>query len=171
MAVVAGQMLRFEGFDEFRRLLKVAGDNWDGALREANRQIAGGVAGQAQGMTENAQQAKAAGAIVGRGDRRGAKIAVTRSPAFAQGAFFGAKQYRQFPAWVGNSWEVGGAGGPYAVNPAIRENLTEIIEAYGDAFERICAVAFPSGRPVTKSQFTLVGSGGFAVGQQGTGAF
>ncbi len=171
MAVVGGYQLRFEGFDEFRRLLNAAEGNWDGALREANRQIGTGVAGKARGATETAQQAKAAGAISGLGDRRGAKIAVNRSPAFAQGAFYGAKQYPQFEAWVGNSWEVGGSGGPYAINPTIRDSMSDIIDAYGDAFEKICALAFPSGRPVQRSQFTLVGAGGFAVAQQGTGAF
>lgn len=171
MAVVGGVEVRFEGFDEFRRLLRAAEGNWDGALREANRQIGMGVAGKARGMTDSRQQAAAAGAIVGRGDRRGAKIAVTRSPAFAQGAFYGAKQYPQFPEWVGNTWEVGGSGGPHAVNPAIRSNLPDIIDAYGDAFEKICARAFPDGRPVERSHLTLVGAGGFAVAQQGTGAF
>lgn len=171
MAVVGGVEVRFEGFDEFRRLLRAAEGNWDGALREANRQIAQGVAGKARGATETRQQAKAAGAITGRGDRRGAAVGVNRSPAFAHGAFYGALQYSQFPAWVGNSWEVGGAGGPYAINPTIRDNLGDIVDAYGDAFEKICALAFPNGRPVQRSQFTLVHSNGMVAAQQGPGAF
>lgn len=170
MANVGGQMVRFEGFDEFRRLLRQAEGNWDGALRESNRQIAQGIAAKARGATETAQQAAAAGAITGRGDRRGAAIGVNRSPAFAQGAFYGALQYPQFPAWVGNSWDVGGSGGPAAINPTIRDNLTEIVEAYGDAFEKICALAFPNGAAVQRSEFTLVNSFG-AAAQQGTGAF
>lgn len=170
MANVGGQMVRFVGFDEFRRLLRQAEGKWDGALREANRQIAVGVAAEARGATETAQQAAAAGAITGRGDRRGAAIGVNRSPAFAPGAFYGALQYPQFPAWVGNSWDVGGSGGPAAINPTIRDNLFEIVEAYGDAFERICAVAFPNGRPAQRSDLTLVNSFG-AAAQQGTGAF
>lgn len=171
MAVVGGVEVRFEGFDEFRRLLRAAEGNWDGALREANRQIAQGVAGKARGATETRQQAKAAGAITGRGDRRGAAVGVNRSPAFAQGAFYGALQYSQFPAWVGNSWEVGGAGGPYAINPTIRDSMGDIVDAYGDAFEKICALAFPNGRPVQRSQFTLVHSNGMVAAQQGLGAF
>ena len=171
MAVVGGFALRFEGFDEFRRLLRAAGDDWDGAVREANRQIGEGVAGKARGATTSAQQAKAAGAITGRGDRRGAAVAVTRDPKFAQGAFYGALQYPQFPAWVGNSWEVGGSGGPYAINPTIRDSMSDIIDAYGDAFEKICALAFPNGRPVQRSQFTLVHSNGMVAAQQGPGVF
>ena len=171
MAVVGGVEVRFEGFTEFRRLLRAAGDDWDGAVREANRQIAQGVAGKARGATETAQQAKAAGAISGRGDRRGAAVGVGRSPAFAQGAFYGALQYPQFPAWVGNSWEVGGSGGPYAINPTIRDSMSDIVDAYGDAFEKICALAFPNGRPVQRSQFTLVHSNGMVAAQQGPGAF
>lgn len=170
MATVGGQMVRFEGFKEFRRLLRQAEGNWDGALRESNRQIAQGIATKARGATETAQQARAAGAITGRGDRMGAAIGVNARPAFAQGAFYGALQYPQFPAWVGNSWDVGGSGGPAAINPTIRDNLGEIVEAYGDAFEKVCALAFPNGKPVQRSEFTLVNSFG-AVAQQGTGAF
>ncbi len=111
-------------------------------------------------MTENAQQAKASGAIVGAAESRAAKIAVRNSPPFAQGAFFGALQYPQFPAWVGNSWEVGGSGGPYAVNPAIRDSMQDIIDGYGDAFEAAASRAFPTGAPSRRSAF-FEGTGSF----------
>lgn len=158
--VGGGGMVRLEGFAEFRRELNRAGDGWGRALRSVNKSIADGVAAKARGMTETAQQARAAGAIVGAAESRAAKIAIRNSPPFAQGAFFGALQYAQFPRWVGNSWEVGGAGGPYAVNPAIRDSMQDIIDAYGDAFEAAAAGAFPSGSPSRRSPF-FEGGGAF----------
>lgn len=151
-------MVRLEGFDEFRRALRDSGPLWDRALRSINRAIADTVAERARGMAGTAQQRKAASAIVGAAETRAAKIAIRNRPPFAQGAFFGALQYRQFPAWVGNSWEPGGAGGPYAVNPAIRDSLDDIVNAYGDAFEATAARAFPDGRPVRRSAITASGS-------------
>lgn len=161
MAKVGGAgMVRLVGFDEFRRALNQAGDGWGRALRAVNRSIADGVAAKARGMTETAQQGRAAGAIVGAAESRAAKIAIRNSPPFAQGAFFGALQFPQFPAWVGNSWEVGGAGGPYAVNPAIRDSMQDIVDGYGDAFEVAASRAFPTGTPSRRSPFSP-GAGAF----------
>lgn len=154
----AAGMVRLEGFDEFRRALRDSGPGWDRALRAINRAIANTVAEKARGMAETPQQRKASSAIVGAAEARAAKIAVRNRPPFAQGAFFGALQYRQFPAWVGNSWEPGGAGGPYAVNPAIRDSLDDIVNAYGDAFEQAAARAFPDGRGRKFSPITASGS-------------
>lgn len=149
--VGGGGMVRLEGFDEFRRALNQAGDGWGRALRSVNRSIADHVANKARGMTETAQQAAAASAIVGAAESRAAKIAIRNSPPFAQGAFFGALQYPQFVPWVGASWEVGGSGGPHAVNPAIRDSMQDIVDAYGDAFEVAAARAFPTGTPAHRS--------------------
>lgn len=158
MAVVGGIRIEFEGVDEFRRLLSAATGKWDNVLRESNRQISQGLARKMREATETRQQARAVKAIAPRGDRRGAVIVLNKKPPFAAGAFYGALQYRQFPEWVGNSWEVGGSGGPAAINPTIRDNLGEIVDAYGDAFERICAQAFPDGRPARRSEFTAAGA-------------
>lgn len=48
----------------------------------------------------------------------------------AMGALLGAKRYRQFPAWVGNDWTVGGPGGPYGLNAAIRDKTPQVIDVY-----------------------------------------
>lgn len=72
----------------------------------------------------------------------------------------GALQYAQFPTWVGNGWDVGGPGGPYAVNPAIRESLDDIVNAYGDGLEVVSRAAFPDGIPARKSPI-FKGSGSF----------
>lgn len=51
--------------------------------------------------------------------------------------WYGLRRYRnsagrQFPRWVGNSWEPGGPGGPLGLNPAIRHNLDDVVEEWGD---------------------------------------
>ena len=155
---MANLAVEIEGLADFRKDLREAGDGWPRVLRAANRKIGDYVAGKARGMTETAQQARAARAIRGSATQTAAKIAVTRSPVFAQGAFFGSLQYPQFPRWVGNSWEPGGSGGPYAVNPAIRESLDDIVDAYGDAFEVIAAKAFVDGAVSRRSAITASGS-------------
>lgn len=50
---------------------------------------------------------------------------------------YGQSRGRQFPEWVGNSWEPGGPGGPYALNPAIRQKLPEVMEAWGNAISEL----------------------------------
>jgi hypothetical protein len=44
-----------------------------------------------------------------------------------------ANSSRQHPTWVGNSWEVGGAGGPRAVNPAIAAKVDDLMKQWADA--------------------------------------
>lgn len=150
--------VRIEGLADFRRDLRGAGQGWPRTLSVVNRRVANYVADKARGMTETAQQAKASRAIRGSATQSAAKIAVTRSPVFAQGAFFGALRFKQFPAWVGNSWEPGGGGGPYAVNPAIRDSLQDIVDAYGDGFEHIARVAFSDGAVSRRSAITAAGA-------------
>ena len=152
-----GPFITLEGAQEFIRGLKECGPAWDRMLRNLNGDISRWIAEEARGRAETAQQRKAAGAIAGRGDRYGAKIVINRRPPFAQGAFFGALQYPQFPMWVGNSWEVGGAGGPAAINPAIRENKDEIVKRFGDAFETVASRAFSS-RNVTQADDFIFGN-------------
>ncbi len=154
-----GVAVEIQGLREFRSGLRKAGYGWPRVLAKVNRDIAKFVEGKAQGQTMTRQQAKASSAISGRGTQRESKIVIGGSPPFALGAFMGALRYRQFPTWVGNSWEVGGPGGPFAVNPAIRENKDDIVDAYGDAFELIATKAFPDGIPARRSPiFKGVGS-------------
>lgn len=101
------------------------------------------------------QQAHFAMAIRGRGTVRSARIGVRPQAATA---FWGAlsrtgwyahRRYRtsssrQHPRWVGNSWDVGRPGGPYAINDAIAQNLRSIEGAYVAALDRVTARAFPN---------------------------
>lgn len=95
------------------------------------------------------QQARAASAIKASSNAKGIKLLVSggASRPYALAAFWGAKRRtgwyakrrykastgRQFSPWVTNAWEVGGTGGPYAINPAIAARVDEVMEAYGDA--------------------------------------
>ena len=148
--------VQVRGLREFQAELRAADPKLARSLRVANREIAEKVADRvrAKATSRGGVAKHAAPAIVGRGEQRAAKIAIAKGTRFkmADGAFFGALQYRQFPAWVGNqyldAWPVGandeGPGrGPYAINPAIYESIPEIEDFYLNAFEAAAARAFP----------------------------
>lgn len=155
--------IEIKGLKEWRRDLRKCGAGWTRHLAALNRGIAKFVEGEAKGNWFRPVQVEAERAVRGVGTVQGARIGVGTSPPFAQGAVWGAKQYKQFPEWVGNNWEVGGAGGPYGINMAIRENKDEITESYADGFAYIAAVvagAFPDGIPPKKPKY-LKGPGTF----------
>jgi len=84
------------------------------------------------------QQRHMGNAIQGRGNSTQAIIAIvpTKKTAGAQGTFYGAKQFKQFPTWVGNTWTPGVSGqGPYVINPvlAARQNDLDVIFLEGQA--------------------------------------
>lgn len=148
--------VQVRGLRAFQSELRAANPKLARSMRVANAKIAEKVAAnvQAKALSRGGVVAKAAPAIVGRGEQRGAKIVINkgREFKFADGAFFGAKQWSQFEPWVGNQhempWPVGGSDegpgrGPYAINPGIYESIPEIEEFYLDAFEDAVAGAFP----------------------------
>jgi hypothetical protein len=149
VAVARGPAVEVEGLKELRRELKQLGPQWPKELRKANKEAADIAASASRSNAHGGtrQQSAAASAIKASGTQSAAQVVIDagRVP-FALGAFLGSRAYPQFPEWVGNSWEPGGPGGPYAVNPAIREKEDEIIETYGDALDRLTCAAFPSGR-------------------------
>lgn len=136
-----------KGLRELQLALRALGAEWPRELRKANVDVAriAQDASQHEASGLGGVQAKAAPAIKAGGEQLAAKIVVSATAAypFALGAFFGAKKYPQFPPWVGNSWDPGGPGGPYAINAALRSKLDEITDAYGDAMDRLTAKAFP----------------------------
>lgn len=135
------------GLREMQAGLRAASPKLARSMTVANKEIAAKVAAKAQSLARSGTpvQAKASGTIVGAAGQRDAKIAINkgRQFKFADGAFYGAKAYPQFDPWVGNDWEVGGTGGPDAINPAIADMVPEIEEFYLDAFEDAVAGAFP----------------------------
>lgn len=150
----------------FRAALRRSGPGWTHLLKDLNRGIARHVVEKSEGMTETAQQSKAfrdGSPLAPKGTVRFASIRLTGRPPFADGAMFGAKQYKQFPPWVGNTWEIGGGGGPVPLNPAIRETKDDIAQGYVDGFEYMASVlirAFPDGLPPKKPRY-MRGSGTF----------
>lgn len=92
-------------------------------------------------------EAKASAAIKASRTAGAVKVTVSSAGAhpYALGAFLGAKAYPQFADWVGTDWEPGGDGGPYALNPAIREELPGVLADYGDAVEEFWDHAFTTG--------------------------
>ena len=64
-----------------------------------------------------------------------------KGKARANPAFWGTKAQGN---WIGTSWDVGGPGGPYAINDAIRDQAEQIVEMYGAAVDEIAAKAFPN---------------------------
>lgn len=155
----------------FRNALRRAGPGWTNIQKAVNKDIATYIERKAQMMGETKQQVVPSKktpvpppirVIKGQGTIRAAKVFIPPSHPYAAGALFGG--YRpQFPEWVGNTWEVGGAGGPAAINPAIRESKDDIVQAYGDAFEYMSSVlirAFPDGLPARRSPI-FKGTGSF----------
>lgn len=145
------------GLRQFQAELRAADPKLARSMSKANREIAERVAAniQAKARAAGSVAKHAAPAIVGRGEQRGAKIAINKGSQFkmADGAFFGSHQFGQFRPWVGNQyqnpWPVGanseGPGkGPYAINPGIYESIPMIEDFYLNAFEDAVKAAFPS---------------------------
>ena len=146
------------GLREFQAELRATHAKLPRAMRIANTHIAETVASNVRDKASTHRRrvvAKAAAAVVGRGEQRGAKLVINkgREYKFADGAFFGAKQFPQFEPWVGNQHEMpwpagvndeGPGRGPYAINPGIFESIAEIEDFYLNAFEDSVKRAFPS---------------------------
>lgn len=156
---MAASSITVTGLKEFRAALKAIGPEWPKQLTKANKTIANEVAAMARGAASGGApiQARAAGAIKGRGTQTSASVAVSggKGLPMANVAFWGVKrrlgwfarqryagQSQHMPKWVGNSWEVGGPGGPYAINPTIAANLPHILDTYQDALMELAARAF-----------------------------
>lgn len=151
------QAVHVRGLREFQAELRATHAKLPRAMRIAHVHIAEKVAENVRAKASTHRRrvvAKAAPTVVGRGEQRGAKLTINkgRQFKFADGAFFGAKQFPQFEEWVGNQhempWPVGandeGPGrGPYAINPGIFESIPEIEDFYLDGFEDAVKRAFP----------------------------
>jgi hypothetical protein len=137
-----------KGMREFRRALKDAGKEWPKELRKAQRDLVKPIetTARAKATAFGGVRRKAKSAITARATTRETGIGVTIGTArypFASGAFFGAKQYSQFPGWVGNDWEAASHHeGPYAINAAVAEEADRIVETYGEMVDRVARRAF-----------------------------
>ena len=136
------------GLDAFRReLSKIdAEQEWKKEIAGVHRELAQDVAGKAadRARSMGGQQRHFADALAGRGTTTAARIEVAgkrtpRGKAKANPAFWGRKSQGN---WIGTGWDVGGPGGPYAINATIADNGEFIEEAYGKAVDRFTRTAF-----------------------------
>lgn len=136
------------GLADFRReLAKLEPDSeWNKEFARTHRDLAQEMAGlsrsRAAGM--GGQQAHFAAALTGTGNASAARVQVggARTPKGkyrANPAFWGRKSQGN---WIGTSWDVGGPGGPYAINDTIAANGHRIDDAYGRLVDRTTRGAF-----------------------------
>lgn len=133
--------------------------SWDQELAGAHKLVGERAADWARFSAAGGtrQQATAIDRIKGRGFPTHATIGVYNAGVtqYALGAFYGAKRRfgwyadavkyggrdadrrKQFPAWVGNSWEPAGDGGPYHVNSSLRDHIEDIQKFYWDVFDKL----------------------------------
>jgi hypothetical protein len=139
---------------ELRRL-RPESPEWSKKFAQINKQAGEIIVSEARARASSGsrQQATAAQAIKASASQRGVQVRIAGGSGvpYALAAFWGmkrrsgwysAKRYaasmgRQTAPWVGSSWEVGGPGGPYAINPAIRAKLDEVLDQWGDAVEEL----------------------------------
>lgn len=153
MAVGSGRRVGVEvkGLREFRaELKKLESDtNWAKEMVKVEKAIAGEVVKRSQSAASSfgPQQRHFASAIKPSATARdGARITVSgkttpAGKARANPAFWGSKAQGN---WIGTSWDVGGPGGPYAINDAIRDNADQIVAMYGAATADLAKKAFPN---------------------------
>lgn len=146
--------VRVEGLKELRKALKQAEDPkaWGKELGRANRVVAREVAGwaQAEASSLGGPYAHFASAISGKATQAAARVEIRP---VANAVFWGAKKRTgwnaghdgapQHPKWVGVSWEVGGPGGPYALNPAISQHSEVIVDRMAGVIDGVFRSAFP----------------------------
>lgn len=120
-----------EGLAELRAALHGADKaHLEASLRTAHDHVADDILAKIRAATGTRQQEAAIAAVVGGGTATGAEIGVAGTVPFGLGAYLGALGYRQFPAWVGDSWDAEtGAGGPYVVGPAVAASVPDIVDA------------------------------------------
>jgi hypothetical protein len=144
-----GTGVQVEGLNEFiAELRKLEGDtNWVKEFTKAERKIAKDIAAKSSAAAPgaSAQAGHFASAIKGTATQgKGATIAVggARTPRGkyrAAPAFWGRKSQGN---WIGTGWDVGGGGGPYAINATINRESEAIAKAYGEAVEDVAKQAF-----------------------------
>jgi hypothetical protein len=154
--------VRVEGAKEFRRDLRAVDDQANKKMAAIHRDVAkhdqskaktnAGLAGGAYAAAKSAitRSASSSGAAIGVRD-------TSRVP-FAEATFWGAERRsgwyaqqkyaesegRQFPEWVGNTWEAGKKGeGPYVLNYTIAEELPEVLDIYWRGVDDLFSEAFP----------------------------
>lgn len=155
---MAVSRVHVEGLDAFTRDLRATHSQWPRAMATVHRTVAREVAGEARSFARGhgGSTAHFAGTIYGIGSAKKAAISNRRE---GNAAIWGAKKRTgwnagrrnrggrpQHPKWVGNSWDVGGSGGPRGINDAIRHDLPHIERRFLEVAAEVARRAFPKGR-------------------------
>lgn len=127
--------VRVEGAAGLARGLDQAAKDQRRALAAANRSLGRDVRGwaRADATAGTGQQRRMAGGIGTKADARSVSLTVknTKGAPGAQGAFYGAKRFAQFPPWVGTGWSAGDRNaGPQPINTTLADRGTEIAERF-----------------------------------------
>lgn len=144
--------------------LKAADKALPKRLAKVNKEAADIVASDARDRAggEGPQESRMAGAVKAAATTGAVAINIsnTSSYPYALAAFLGTKKRtgwyaddryadsagRQFPDWVGASWEPGGTGGPKPIQEAIRTNLDRVLEMHGEAVDDLLDEVFGEAR-------------------------
>ena len=133
------------GLRDFQRALGEMADSLPASLRDYNTVAAQEIVEAGRAKAGRPQQALAAKSL--RASRAANYVAVllgdNRRYAFARGAEWGARAYKQFPPWRGNQWMSWGGGPGYFLHPAIREVGTRVVEEYWNSIRVLAERAFP----------------------------
>jgi hypothetical protein len=133
------------GLRQFSRALKNLGGEIPRSLRDYNVKAAEAVVEVGKEYARSPQQAKAAESL--RASRSASYVAILLGDnnryAFARGAEWGARRYKQFPPWRGNQWMSWGGGPGYFLHPAIRTVGSTVLEEYWQSIRALRAEAFP----------------------------
>lgn len=125
--------INVEGADQMVAAFRAVGGELKD-LTAANRKVAKvfSEAARARAASGTRQQSRARMALKPTATRKSAALSInnTSSVPFGKGAFLGAIRWKQFPAWVGNSWNLEAGDGPYVVAPAFVDARPEILDAY-----------------------------------------
>jgi len=147
---MARPAVRVRGLDDFRRELRRMDRQYGKELGDINLKVAEFVIDKAnqKGRRLGGVHAHVVRNNAFRASRRQKAATVNVGGAGGKaptlGAEFGAKQYRQFPEWLGNQWSPdGSANVGYMLHPAIRENVDEWLDMYWDELNRLARRAFP----------------------------
>ncbi len=133
------------GLRQFAAEVQKLGTALPKSLRDYNIDAAGDIVREGRARAHAPQQAKAAKSL--RASRSSSHVAVLLGDnsryAFARGAEWGARQFKQFPSWRGNQWQSWGGGPGYFLHPAIREVGETVLDKYWESIRALRAQAFP----------------------------
>lgn len=116
---------------------QMAGPGARKGLRSAHVETSRFVTTKSKASPDTAQQQRASRALLGKGTQDSGYVAIRNmaSMPFGIGAYIGAKRYKQFPDWVGNTWNLEAGQGPYVIAPVIGSNMEEIKDIFLDMLQ------------------------------------